>query len=119
MRYERRIREELDSLFPGVVHEQWFEYVDDNGIGYCQSDHFIVLDTVGIVFETKLTQVAEAVRQINLLYRPVLEFHYGLPFIGVQVCKNLRTDPGDRLIRNPAAIPKLRPSNRVWVMHRP
>lgn len=117
IRFERAVRPWLDALFPGAIHEQWFEFTDARGYGVCQTDHLAVFDHCVVVFETKLTQTFQAIKQINGLYRPVVEKVWARPVIGVQICKNLVKDPGPGLVRNPRVIPSFAPSDRVWTLH--
>lgn len=117
--YEKKVRTWLDGLWPGaVIHEQWFAGEDVNGQFFCQTDHILVLDHVAVVFETKLTQTFDAIKQINGLYRPVVALAFGRPVLGVQVCRNLVKDPGEGLIRNPRVIPSFGASSRVWTLHK-
>lgn len=111
------MRKQISLIWPEALHEQWIEFEDENGIGCCQPDHFVVLDHCGIVFESKLTQTFGAVEQINNLYRPVLELIFSRPFLGVQCCKNLVIDPGAGLLHQPRMLPTFKPSRRVWTWH--
>jgi hypothetical protein len=117
IRYEKAVRSWLTALFPDAIHEQWFEFTDSSGYGICQTDHLVVFDHLVVVFESKLTQTHQAIAQVNLLYRPVVEKVWGRPSLGVQICKNLVVDPGPGLIRNPRSIPTFKPSDRVWTLH--
>lgn len=69
-----------------------------------------------VIFETKLTFTPRAEDQLNLLYRPVLEHVFERPSIGVQVCKNI-TPRVEQIIHSPRAIPSLRPTPVIPVLH--
>lgn len=107
----------ISLLWPQAIHEQWYEFTDARGHGYCQTDHIVEFDHCIVVFESKLTQTFDAIKQINGLYRPVVELALKKPVIGVQVCKNLVKEGGKDLIHNPRAIPTFKPSLRVWTWH--
>lgn len=57
-----------------------------------------------ILFEAKLTFHEGALIQITHLYRPLLQFIYKLPVVGVVVCKTLYTDQGDHLVLGPEEL---------------
>jgi hypothetical protein len=89
--YEKRVGAHLRSIFPKVYSGQWFQYVDATGGGYCQPDHFIVLKNGILCIECKLTETPVGFAQIRQLYRPILEKHYGLPVVGVQAARHIRS----------------------------
>jgi hypothetical protein len=103
----RRLRKEED-----IISGQWFDFTDENGVGCCQTDHYILREDHIILFECKLTETWVGFSQIDFLYRPVLEHIYSLPVTGVQVCKHLTTRHNPRLIGDwrEAAIGR----NYVW-----
>lgn len=75
LRYERKAAAEINKALHGsLVRGQWFEFVDANGHGYCQTDAFIydIRTDSYVVFEFKLTEVAEARSQLKNLYLPVV-----------------------------------------------
>jgi len=83
--YERK----LASALPLAKHGQWFEFVDQNGNGYCQPDLFLDLGEVILVLECKLRWTLEGHMQVQHLYKPVLERAFGKPVFGGVVCKLL------------------------------
>lgn len=86
LRYERELGK---ALGPGWQAGQWFEFMDQNGHGYCQVD-FLQRTSFGTaVLEAKLTWLPEAHLQLEQLYRPVVERCWGLPMVGVVVAKRL------------------------------
>lgn len=80
--YERALAKAL----PGATHGQWFEFEDRNGRGYCQPDLILCR---GLLLEAKYTWTIDGHRQIEGLYKPVLEKVYGVGWIGIVVCKVL------------------------------
>ena len=87
IRYERGLADRLD---PRVwVYGQWWEYIDDRGHGYCQTDfHYAAGDSV-IVLECKLTWTPEGHQQIAQLYAPVLSAALRVPVLGIVVARKL------------------------------
>jgi hypothetical protein len=83
-----------------LFSSQWFAFADDNGRGLAQADHFVVGEAV-LLFECKLTQNPSADFQLRHLYGPILEAIYEKEVLKVQVCKNLRFDPGPLEIQHP------------------
>lgn len=79
----------LAAALPEALHGQWFEFEDRNGRGHCQPD--LILDSkLGlIVLEAKYTWTEAGHRQIDLLYRPVVEKAMGRDVLGIVVCKVL------------------------------
>jgi hypothetical protein len=76
---------------PGELRSgQWIRFVDHNGPGYCQPDHFIVQNACVLCFECKLSQTEYATNQLFGLYLPVLQFIYKRPVVCFQVFKNWR-----------------------------
>lgn len=69
---------------------QWIEYHDRRGLGYAQTDHYLVLRQAIILLECKLSYRPSAWGQMSKLYRPLLEHLYERPCVGVLVCKNTR-----------------------------
>lgn len=88
LRYER----ELAKALPLATHGQWWQFEDRAGPGYCQTD--LVLPTEGglLVLEAKYTWTQTGHRQIQQLYKPVLERATGKLVVGAVVCKVLIRD---------------------------
>ena len=90
--YEGRVGRYLRGLFGSGVHSgAWFEFIDANGPGCCQVDHYIVLEGQILLVECKLSETSRAWGQIGQLYRPVLEQYFALPVTGVQCARHLRS----------------------------
>ncbi len=85
IRYER----DLAQALPGAIHGQWFEFQDSAGHGWCQPDLFLREKDAIFVLEAKYTWKRGASKQISGLYKPVLEAAFGLPVLGIVVCKVL------------------------------
>jgi len=94
LRYERQAATEINKALRGsLVRGQWFEFVDSNGHGYCQCDglYYDIRTDSYVVFEFKLTEVAQAREQLLDLYLPVVECawpSFGKPR-GVVVARHL------------------------------
>lgn len=89
LRYER----ELAKGIPAAKHGQWFRFMDQNGIGCCQTD-LLLKTPVGIaILEAKYTWTPDGHTQIDKLYIPVVEkANPGIPAFGIVVCKVLTAD---------------------------
>ena len=91
--FERLVGRHLWSIFgEQVLSNVWFSYMDKyQGEGVCSTDHLIV-DMVGgvvTIVECKLTHTPTAWKQLNNLYRPVVERAFpGFKVRGLEVCKN-------------------------------
>lgn len=89
--YEKALGKALPSQF---LHGPWFQFMDRNGLGHCQPDFIVKLRDRLLVLEVKYSWVPEGHSQIERLYQPVLERIFGLPVLGVVVCKRLRPEMG-------------------------
>lgn len=85
LRYER----ELAKAIPEAIHGQWFEFQDAKGRGWCQPDLFLHTASAVFVLESKYTWTEAGHKQIDGLYRPVLEGFFHAPVLGIVVCKVL------------------------------
>lgn len=93
--YEGKIARYLAALYGGrALHNPWFRFVDAIGEGWCSPDVLVLPkgDEPGVLFECKLTAVANVVEKIDGLYLPVVRaaFPEVKGWRAVQVCKNLR-----------------------------
>lgn len=98
IKYEEAVALALPAASRGV----WFKYWDDNGPGYCQPD-FILPHYTGrvLILEVKRTDCTGARRQLEHLYKPVVEHVYKLPACGIVVAKYTSVDtPEDLLCDN-------------------
>jgi hypothetical protein len=85
VRYEKALAARLPVAQRGI----WWEFVDANGPGYCQTDFIIDLPGGIVILECKYTWVAEGHIQIENLYKPVVEQARGCPVAGLVVVKKL------------------------------
>ena len=88
LRYERGLAKALGTK---AEHGVWFEYEDKRGKRPCQPDFLCKLGKKLVILETKYSWVLDGHRQLECLYRPVVEAALGLPTMGVVVCKRLTT----------------------------
>lgn len=88
--YEKKIGRVLRGYWPHAQSGVWFAFVDRNGPGVCQVDHFVVLPEQVLLVECKLTENDMAWAQIKDLYGPILADYFGLTVTGVQAVKHLR-----------------------------
>lgn len=99
MTFERKLGRKLNEEFPEVIHYtgKWLEFVDSNGRGFAQPDHYFVLANRVVVFEAKLTQCVAGLTQLEQLYFPLLSHIYAKPCVGILVCRNLIEEPAHEL----------------------
>lgn len=116
--FERKVGRELQRSLPTLVSSPWFEFQDKNGRGYCNVDHYAVLDDKVLCFECKLTETWVAFSQILELYKPVLEHIYGKPVVAVQVCKHLVPPKNPYYIQDIQAVIRA-PRRKAWLLHMP
>src|SRR5215831_6183084 len=85
LRFERALHKAL----PGSLHGQWFEFEDQDGFGYCQTDLIFPLGGIYVVIEAKYTLVPGAHSKLSSLYIPVVSQAFGCEACGVVIVKNL------------------------------
>lgn len=101
IRYEKALAKMFGT---GVIRGQWWEFRDRNGHGFCQTDLFQEGERFALVMESKYTWCPEGHSQLELLYRPVVEFAVGKPVLGIQVCRILKPNmPSELTIVNDIA----------------
>lgn len=88
VRFERA----LAKAIPLARHGQWFEFIDANGYGFCQTDLLLEFQSCAFVLEAKYTWTIQGHFQLDKLYLPVVAMALGKPTFGAVVCKALRTD---------------------------
>lgn len=115
--YERKLGLFLSKKYPSATHlGEWFHFLDANGSGYAQPDAYVVFPSLVVAFECKLTQTVRAELQLRELYLPLLAHVYSRPVVGVQVCKYLVAEPGERLIKGPEAA-FAKGDLTIWTWH--
>lgn len=87
VRYELEVAKALAER--QIQHGRWFEYRDSGGLGYCQPDILLPWKGRVVILECKYTWTPLARRQLDLLYRPVIEKITSRDTLGVVVCKRL------------------------------
>lgn len=88
LRYERLVAKHL----PVARHGQWFQFIDANGHGTCQTDLLLEFEDLVVVLEAKYTWTLMGHVQVERLYRPVVERAMGKPCVGLVICKALRDE---------------------------
>lgn len=95
--YQRAVAKAL----PGAKADVWFSFIDARGPGMAGLDFLVDFGDFFAVLECKLTDCAEARRQLTLLYQPLVSFWSRKPARGVVVCKNVT--PGSQNITHSLA----------------
>lgn len=86
LRFERELAKHLSESAHGV----WFEFQDDNGHGYCQTDLlYSFLPDFIAVCEVKYTLVADAFAKLMDLYLPIVSLAMKCPAVGIVIVRNL------------------------------
>jgi len=76
-RYEKRVLAKLSALFgSGFRPSQWFRFVSQDGIRYCQVDGLLHREGLTAIFEVKYSFTADAWWQLRKLYQPVVQRAY-------------------------------------------
>ena len=108
--YERVLGRQLQrwnrtGVLPGELRlSQWFLFSDSNGIGWAQTDAYLLTnDNRILLLEAKLTQTDSANPQLLSLYLPLLRHIYERPILCLQVCRNLRYLP-PKLVDGPQEL---------------
>ncbi len=87
LKYERALGK---TLGPAAKAGMWWEFGDESGRRFCQTDLVLAMPEGLMVLECKYTYTEEAWAQLENLYLPVLSAATDRFVVGVQVCKNLR-----------------------------
>lgn len=101
MTYEKHVGRKLKNwiasgqLYGKLYLGQWFNFVDDNGFGYCQPDALLETKDFVFILECKLTYTDWAWPQLRKLYKPIVEHVFQKPTITIQVCKNMYFVPNN------------------------
>lgn len=85
LRYEKSVAKAL----PLAAHGRWFQFLDANGIGTCQTDLLLEFKDLVVVLEAKYTWTLTGHVQVERLYQPVVAKALGKPVVGLVICKNL------------------------------
>ncbi len=86
LRYEGALAKKMP---PEWKHGVWWEFEDEEGPGYCQTDFVGISPKWVIVLECKYTWTEEAERQLWELYLPVVGKAMRKSVVPVVVCKRL------------------------------
>lgn len=117
--YERKVGKQLrkraDKLKVDLHPQEWIEYEDANGYGYCQPDYYLVCDGFILLAECKLTQTDSAFNQMTKLYMPVLKYMYDMPIIPIQIFKNIKRHTPN-LIKDITELYN-KPKHGLWNWH--
>lgn len=94
--YERKVAKAL----PDAKHGQWFQFLDVNGLGHCQTDLILLTDPIWVL-EVKLTDVDGAREQLEKLYFPVVSHVFKRAVRGAVVVKHLSgASRGGKIVEN-------------------
>lgn len=89
VRYERRVQEHLEGVFPNYIASPWFSYwiQNDHRTHWCQPDGLLLDVRSGeiTIVEVKYQHCAKAYWQMRNLYLPVLRVAF--PGWGFRLCE--------------------------------
>lgn len=88
VRYERQVAKAL----PLARHGQWFQFIDENGHGWCQTDLLLEFLQAVFIVESKYTWTPQGHFQVERLYQPVVARAFGKPAFGLVICRALRDE---------------------------
>lgn len=89
LKYEARIMEKLQGLFPRIVFGPYIHFLDDQKARTCQPDAVVFFEKDIFVFEVKYTHCPEAWWQLEKLYAPLLRLlHHSRPVSCVEICRS-------------------------------
>ncbi len=94
-----RFQRAVARAIPLGQADQWFEFSDRHGLGYCSPDLILVGSRLIVALECKLTAVPEADAQLADLYLPILAHHYGREARGIVVVRHLRPQVDQSRVR--------------------
>lgn len=96
VRFERAFGKSLGSALSG----QWFEFFDENGKGYAQTDHLLFSTSAVYCIECKLGNIPSGRKQFSELYKPILEMVYQRPAYGIVCARYVSEDSEPKLIQH-------------------
>ena len=116
--YEKKVEALVEELKPKdvveVLHNPWFGYRDDHGLGYAQPDYIIRTPGRIYILECKLSQNLQAIAQLKLLYLPLIRQYYKQPIVLIQVFKYINSLSGLLLIHT---LEEAKPNERIYTIH--
>lgn len=83
----------LEELFGILKDGEWYEFIDQEGIGFCQPDFELHYPDHIVCIECKLTQTPNAHLQVAELYKPVLQRVYQKKVFAIQATPMLIYKP--------------------------
>jgi len=112
-RYESAFAKSLPTAERGV----WWEFIDDNGPGLCQTDFIWINGPDIIIFECKHTWTDEGMAQLIGLYIPVVSRALQRNVTGIQICKHLVPWAGPTAISLEEALANARATGQPTTLH--
>ncbi len=97
-----------------ILHNPWFGYQDDHGLGYAQPDYLLRIPGRIYIFECKLTQNLQAVAQLKGLYAPLVNQYYKQPIVLIQIFKYINNMNELSFITE---LKEAKPNGRVYTIH--
>lgn len=86
LRFEETIGDIILDLGLKNYSHCWFEFKDSNGKGWCQVDHGFFKEDFQVIIECKRSWHSYAKGQILQLYKPIVEFYWKRPALGIVAC---------------------------------
>lgn len=103
------------AFFTGnFVYHQWFQYFDKKGMGFCECDGFLELESEVILFEVKLTGGPHGKMQMEGLYKPLLEKTLSKPVRCLLVVKNFTAATPGPTFKSPEDFIKSSAAYGCW-----
>lgn len=94
LEYEKQLKDHLQKVFGAKCRTgTWWKYTTESSakVAYCEIDAYVILEKEKkiIAIECKLKHTMDAYEQLELLYVPILKYHYGprYSYASVEVCR--------------------------------
>ncbi len=94
-----RFERELAKALPVARHGQWFQFIDQNGHGWCQPDLLLEFAGCVVILEAKYTWTEAGHGQVEYLYKPIVSRAFGKPAFGLVVCRSLTSDMPEVIVQ--------------------
>lgn len=89
IKYQARVHAAAGVLSGNVFEEQWIKFRDGSSIHHCRPDTIVEQWDRVVVIESKLSlrQLSKGLAQLRL-YRPILEYIFNKPVVGILAFKH-------------------------------
>lgn len=104
MSFEKKAIREIRKRFSNVVYHQWLTYHADGKKGLAEPEGWIEFENEVLLFECKLTGNLYGQKQMEGLYKPLLEHLLGKPVRCLLICRGVTPETPLPFIDGPEAF---------------